>query len=71
MQVQNSLSNLQLELLKLFASNVAEQDLLEIRKLLVKYFAKKAMDLADTIWEENNWNEADEQRMLNEISFNL
>lgn len=66
MQVQHSLSNLQLELLKLFARNVAEQDLLEIKKLLVKYFAKKAMDLADKVWEENDWTEADEQRMLNE-----
>lgn len=66
MQVQHSLSNLQLELLKLFARNVAEQNLLEIKKLLVKYFAKKAMDLADKVWEENNWTEADEQKMLNE-----
>lgn len=66
MQVQHSLSNLQLELLKLFAMNVAEQYLLEIKKMLVNYFAKKAMDLADKVWEENNWSKEDEEKMLHE-----
>jgi len=57
---------LQLELLKLFAKEVPETDLLEIRKMLIQYFAKKAMDLADEAWEKNEWSEQDEKRFLEE-----
>jgi hypothetical protein len=45
-------TNLQLELLKLYARQVPEQDLLEIRRLLAQYFMDKASDLADQIWDE-------------------
>jgi hypothetical protein len=37
------LSNLQLELLQLYAQNVQESDLLAIKKLIAKYFADKAI----------------------------
>lgn len=37
-----ALTNLQLELLKLFANNVEEQDLLAIRSMIGLYFAEKA-----------------------------
>jgi hypothetical protein len=57
------LSNLQRELLKLFAQNVAEEDLLAIRQLIARYFAEKAMDLADQAWEEQGWGEEDAHRL--------
>jgi hypothetical protein len=47
-------SNVQLEMLKLFAKNVPDADLLEIRRLIVRYMAEKASDWADKIWEEKN-----------------
>jgi len=62
------LTNLQLELLKVFARQVSDQDLLEIRKLIARYFAQKAMDLADQVWEDNKWTEEDEQKFLKEHS---
>ncbi|MFN7119564.1 MAG: hypothetical protein ACK4TA_22400, partial [Saprospiraceae bacterium] len=46
------LSNLQLELLKLYANNVSEENLLEIKWLLARYFAQKATEAMDKIWEE-------------------
>lgn len=47
------LSPLQLELLKTFAMpSVGESDLLEIRKLLSQYFARKASVLAQQVVEE-------------------
>jgi hypothetical protein len=64
--VKQSLTSLQLELLKLFARDIEESDLLEIKKFLIQYFANKAMDFADKIWEQNNWNEQDEKRFLEE-----
>ncbi|MFN7120002.1 MAG: hypothetical protein ACK4TA_24625 [Saprospiraceae bacterium] len=50
-------TNLQLELLKLYAREVSEEDLLEIRRLLAQYFMDKASDLADQIWEEKGLTE--------------
>ena len=59
-QIQNipqPFTNLQLELLKLYARSVPEQDLLEIKRLLAQYFMDKASDLADKIWEEKGLTE--------------
>jgi len=64
--IKQPLTSLQLELLKLFARNVDESDLIEIKKLLIQYFANKAMDAADKAWEQNKWNDQDENRFLNE-----
>lgn len=50
-------SNLQLELLKLYARKVSDRDLLQIKTLLGQYFADKASDLADQVWEEKKLTE--------------
>jgi hypothetical protein len=49
------LSNLQLELLKLYATNLPEEDLLSIKRLLARYFMKKAIQRADAIWDERGY----------------
>jgi hypothetical protein len=64
--VKQPLTALQLELLKLFSRDISENDLLEIKRFLVKYFAEKAMDLADETWKKKNWTEVDEFQMLKE-----
>lgn len=67
MQTANQpLTNLQLELLKLYSRKVSEQDLQSIKKMLAQYFANKAMYLADQTWENNNWTEEDAERLSNE-----
>ena len=38
----NKLSNLQLEILKLYSDNVSDSDLLNIKKFLADYFLEKA-----------------------------
>jgi hypothetical protein len=48
-------SNLQLELLKLYATNVPEADLLEIKRFLARFFMKKAITEADEIWDERQY----------------
>jgi hypothetical protein len=55
-EIQPAFSNIQLELLKLYALNIAEDDLLAIRVLLANYFAEKAADEADRIWRERNYD---------------
>ncbi|MEO0898918.1 MAG: hypothetical protein AAFY71_21080 [Bacteroidota bacterium] len=41
------MSNLQKELLKLYAHDVSEQQLLEIKRMLGRYFAEEATRLMD------------------------
>jgi hypothetical protein len=59
------LSNLQLELLKLFTQKVSDTDLLEIKRLVSSYFAEKAMDAADKVWEEKGWTNSDMEKLAN------
>lgn len=57
MQTSLPLSNLQLELLKVFSRNVPDEDLKEIKVMLSNYFAQKAANLADEVWEEEGLTE--------------
>jgi hypothetical protein len=59
------LSNLQRQMLELFAKDVPEKDLLAIKHLIGRYFAEKAMDLADEAWENKGLTDKDVERLLN------
>lgn len=63
-KLSTPLTNFQLELLKIFSTPVSDSDLLEIKKMIVQYFAKKSMDLADKLWDENQWGEEKEKQLL-------
>ncbi len=52
-------SNLQKELLKLYAVNVAEEDLLQIRLMIGNYFANKATNAVESFLENNNISTSD------------
>jgi hypothetical protein len=51
-KIPQPFTNLQLLLIQNFSKNIPDESLLEIQQLLVDYFANKASDLADIIWEE-------------------
>ncbi|MCB9282655.1 MAG: hypothetical protein H6563_01160 [Lewinellaceae bacterium] len=55
MEAVKGLSNLQLELLKLFSFNLSDQQIKEVRVLLSRYFAEKATQEMDQLWEDQNW----------------
>jgi hypothetical protein len=59
--VQPPLSNLQLELLKVFSKKLSEKDLLEVKELLAGFFARKAMDEADAAWDSKKYASMEEQ----------
>lgn len=54
---QPPLTNLQLELLKVFSRSVPDSDLLAIKQLISEYFARKATMLADDIWDSEGFTE--------------
>jgi hypothetical protein len=60
------LTNLQLELVKLFSYKVADSQLIEIKLLLGNYFAEKASEEMDKLWDENNWTEETMREWSNE-----
>ncbi|MCK4763696.1 MAG: hypothetical protein KAW12_15960 [Candidatus Aminicenantes bacterium] len=65
-QPVNRLTNLQLELIKLFNYNLNEKQLLEVKDLLAKYFAGRATREMDKIWEEKGLTNEAMNTWLNE-----
>ena len=57
MEVPKQLSNLQLELLRVFNYELSEEQLKEIRALLADYFAEKVTSEMDALFEANDWGE--------------
>ncbi len=60
------MSNLQLELLKLYANDVSDEQLVEIKMLLGRYFATKATSLMDSFMAENQLTDKDMIKWANE-----
>ena len=50
---EKGLSNLQLELLKLYGANISETSLEEVKDMLARYFANRASDEMDAFWDKN------------------
>jgi hypothetical protein len=62
--IKQPFSNVQLELLKVFAHHVSDNDLIDLRQVLADFFSKKAVAAADAAWDKNGWSETDVQRLL-------
>lgn len=60
------LSNLQLELLKIYKYSINDTQLQEIKLILAQYFAKTASDEMDRLWEENGWSNETMNNWANE-----
>ncbi len=50
----NTLSNIQIELLKLYSTDISESELLELKEQLSTFFANRAIKEANNIWEKNS-----------------
>ncbi len=50
------LSNVQLELLKLYSLDLDEKTLLELKTVMAKFFLEKATTEADKMWLEKNYS---------------
>jgi len=64
--VQPPLTNLQVELLKLFSRQLPEADLLVIRDMIAKYLLEKAFVEADKAWDEKGYTVESFQQKINE-----
>jgi hypothetical protein len=62
------LSNVQMELLKLFSTNLSDNELMELKDMLARFYADKAIARADRIWDEKGLSNEDMEKWLNEKS---
>lgn len=65
----SKLNSVQLHLLELFSKDMSENDLLEIKELLVKYYKDKVENEVESFWKKKNftketWNKATRDQHL-------
>jgi predicted metal-binding transcription factor (methanogenesis marker protein 9) len=64
--VQKPMSNIQLELLKVFSTNISDEEVLEIKQILAEYFMNKAINEADKIAKERGYTAETMREWLND-----
>lgn len=62
------LSNVQLELMKLYSTNLSDKELDELKQVLAGFYAQKAIAHANDIWDERGLTDKDMDNWLNEKS---
>lgn len=53
-KVKRPLTNVQLELLKVFSYDLEEAELIEFRRHIAQFFAERLMEKADEVWTETD-----------------
>ena len=66
--VRMPLSNVQLELIKTFSTDISDSELLELKNLIANYFAQKAIKEADRLWDERGYTNEKMNSWLKEKS---
>jgi hypothetical protein len=56
-ELKPTLSNVQMELLKLYAIGVEEQTLLDLKKVMAKFFLQRLRQQADATWQEKGYTD--------------
>ena len=62
----SSLSNIQMELIKLYSTDLDHDELMELKELLVSHFSQKAINEAGNIWAKKKLSEKTMDDWLNE-----
>jgi hypothetical protein len=67
MDMSYQITDYQQEILKSIPPNLTQEDIKAIRRLLAKYFADRAGEEADKLWDEKGFKSAkDMEKYLNE-----
>ena len=57
-------TKMQLELLKLFSTDIPDDEVQDIKRLIARYYAEKLTAVGDKVWEEKGWSDEDVEKML-------
>ena len=63
--IQQPFNEMQLEVIKLFTREMTAEDMKAIKRLIVRYFAQKAIQSANRVWDEKGWTKENEDELLN------
>lgn len=59
------LSNVQMELLKMYSTNLSDRDIEELKTVLAQFYATKAIKQANEIWDAKALTDTDMEALLN------
>jgi len=62
------LSNIQIELMKLYSTNLSDNEMMELKNVLANFFGNKAIEKANQIWDERGLTNDDMDKWLNQKS---
>ena len=65
-ELPQPLSNLQIELLKLYSAGISDDQLMELKELISNFLFEKSVGMADKIWVEKGYNQQTITKWLNE-----
>jgi len=64
--LKQPLSNVQLELLKIYSTNISETEMTELKNLLAQFYANKSIENANESWKDKNLSNEIMDHWLNE-----
>lgn len=59
-----TLSNAQVEILKLLADNLSDAELADLKKILLAFKLQRVVQLADKTWDEKGWSQETMNKFL-------
>lgn len=62
--VRPPLSNMQMELLKLYSAGVPDEYLAEIKEMIARFLLTKARDEAGKVWQEKHYSDETTDKWL-------
>lgn len=66
METLSSLNKAQLQILKLLSNIKTEEETKELSQVISNFYAKKATEEMDRLWESEQWNEEKNDQILKE-----
>lgn len=66
METLSSLNKAQLQILKLLSNIKTEEETKELSQVISNFYAKKATEEMDRLWESRQWNEEKNDQILKE-----
>jgi len=61
--LENSLTTAQREILKVLARPMSDEDLIALKRHIVRFFAERLTQRAGEVWDEHKWTEADTENL--------
>jgi len=66
MTINTHLSNVQQELLKIYSTDISDDELLKLRKVMAEFFKKELLQETSKFANDHNFTNKDFDRLLNE-----